>query len=182
MIEFATVARPYAKALFELATEKEQVENWLGGLAELAWLMQQPKVVDLLGQADKNATEQADELLNLLGNSKPTKSKEFKNFVYVVSQEKRLAVLPEIYAQYQNLALAGNNTKEAVIYTAFEVASEGQRAKIISDLEQHFNTRLQATFKQDADLIGGIKVEVGDQVLDLSVRAKLASLYTTLTN
>lgn len=182
MIEFATVARPYAKALFQLATEKEQVENWLGSLAELAWLMQQSTVVDALSQVDKNSTEQASELLALLSNTKIAKNKEFKSFVQVVAQEKRLAVLPEIYAQYKSLSLAGNHTKEAIVYTAYEIASEGQRAKIISDLEQHFNTRLQATFKLAPELIGGIKVEVDDQVLDLSVQAKLQALYTTLTN
>ncbi len=180
MTEFATIARPYAKALFSLATEKNQVDNWLSNLAELAWLMQQSTVVDFLNQADKNYTTQADDLLNLL--SKSSVSKEFKNFVYVVAQEKRLVVLPEIYVQYENLVLAGNDTKEAVIYTAYDVTSEGQRAKIISDLEQYFNTRLKASFKIEPDLIGGLKVEVGDQVLDLSVQGKLKALYATMTN
>lgn len=182
MIEFATVARPYAKALFELANEKGQVENWLGGLAELAWLMQQSKVIDFIGQADKDTKEQADELLGLLTSKEVAKSKEFKNFVQIVAQEKRLFALPNIYAQYKELTLANEGVKQAVVYTAYKVASEGQRAKIISDLEQYFNTRLQATFELAPELIGGIKVEVGDQVLDLSVQAKLKNLYTTLTN
>lgn len=78
--------------------------------------------------------------------------------------------------------MAGNDTKEAVIYTAYDVTSEGQRAKIISDLEQYFNTRLKASFKIEPDLIGGLKVEVGDQVLDLSVQGKLKALYATMTN
>lgn len=180
MTEFATIARPYAKALFSLATEKNQVDNWLSHLAELAWLMQQSTVVDFLNQADKSYATQADDLLNLL--SKSSVSKEFKNFVYVVAQEKRLVVLPEIYVQYENLVLADSSTKEAVIYTAYKIGSEGQRAKIISDLEQHFNTRLKASFKIAPDLIGGLKVEVGDQVLDLSVQGKLKALYATMTN
>lgn len=182
MSEFATVARPYAKALFELAEKNKQVETWLGGLVELAWLMQQAKVTDLLEQADWSATQKADELIRLLAESPAVKQAEFQNFVHVVAQEKRLAALPEIYVQYKNFVLSCNNTKQAVIYTAFDIVGEGQRAKIISDLEQHFNTRLQATFKTQPDLIGGVKVEVGDQVLDLSVRGKLKTLYTTMTN
>ena len=63
MSEFATVARPYAKALFELAEKNKQVETWLSGLVELAWLMQQAKVTDLLEQADWSATQKADELI-----------------------------------------------------------------------------------------------------------------------
>lgn len=182
MIEFATVARPYAKALFELAEKHQQVQAWLDGLAELAWLVQQPKVADLLGQADLDAAQKAETLIQLLDHSKAVKSTEFKNFVHVVTQEKRLVVLPEIYSQYKNFALSHNNTKQAIVYTAYSIAGEGQRAKIISDLEQRFNTRLQATFKTDPDLIGGVKVEVGDQVLDLSVQGKLKALYAAIIN
>lgn len=182
MSEFATVARPYAKALFELAEKEQKVETWLYGLNELAWLMQQPKLVNLLDQANWDTTQKADEIVRLMADSKAIKDTGFKNFVYVVAQEKRLVALPEIYAQYKNLFLSRSNTKQATIYTAFDIAGEGQRAKIISDLEQHFNTRLQATFKTQPDLIGGVKVEVGDQVLDLSVQGKLKALYATMIN
>ena len=140
MAEFATIARPYAKALFELANEKHQIESWLSGLKELAWSVDQ------------------------------------------VADEKRLLVLPEIYVQYQDLVLSRNNTKKAVIYSAFEFASEGQKAKIVADLEQHFNTRLEAVFNVEPSLIAGIKVEVDDQVLDLSIQGKLQKLYTAMTN
>lgn len=180
MAEFATVARPYANALFSLATEKNQVDNWLNNLAELAWLMKQSNVVDFLNQADKSYVTQADDLLNLLSQS--AISQEFKNFVYLVAQEKRLVVLPDIYIQYENLALASNNVKEAVVYTAYDIATEGQRAKIISDLEEYFNTRLKASFVVEPNLIGGLKIEVGDQVLDLSVQGKLKVLHTTMIN
>lgn len=180
MTEFATIARPYAKALFSLATEKKRVNDWLVHLAELAWLMKQSTVVDFLNQTDKNYMNQTDDLLNLL--SKSSVDKEFVNFIHVVAQEKRLVVLPEIYVQYENLVLVGDNTKEAIIYTAYDITSEGQRAKIISDLEQYFNTRLKANFETKPDLIGGLKVEVGDQVLDLSVQGKLQKLYATMTN
>lgn len=182
MTELATIARPYAKASFDLAEEKQQVELWLSGLAELSWLMQQPKVINLLKQANWDATQKADELVRLLAESKAIKNNEFKNFVYVVAQEGRLIALPEIYTQYKIFALAKKNTKQAIIYTAFNIAGEGQRAKIISDLEQYFNTRLQATFKTEPNLIGGLKVEVGDQVLDLSVQGKLKALYATMIN
>ena len=181
MIEFATVARPYAKALFELAEQKQQTECWLGGLAQLAWLVQQPQVSGLLGQVDTDAAQKANELTALLDCPDAVKSAEFGNFVQVLAQEKRLAVLPEIYAQYQNLVLMQNHVEKAVIYTAYDVAAKEQ-AKIVSDLEQYFNTRLQASFQTDPGLIGGVKVEVGDQVLDLSVQAKLNRLYTAMTN
>lgn len=182
MIEFATVARPYAKALFELAEDKAQTDIWLNGLTQLAWLMEQPKVVDLLASADSDAEQKATEIIRWLDGVEAVKSKEFKNFIRVVAQEKRLAALPEIFNHYRYLALQKNQAKEAIIYTAYAIASEGQRAKVVSDLEQRFNIRLQATFVTEPDLIGGLKVVVGDQVLDLSVQAKLQQLYTTMTS
>lgn len=182
MIEFATVARPYAKALFELAEERNQTEVWQSSLAQLAWLMQQPQVVEHINQSDFDATQKTDELFRLLDRTEATKNAEFRNFVYVVAQEKRLAALPNIYEHYQQLFLNKDDAKEATIYTAYDIASEGQRAKIVNDLEQRFNVRLQANFETDRELIGGLKVVVGDQILDLSVQGKLQQLYTAMTN
>lgn len=182
MIEFATVARPYAKALFELAEEKSQTELWKQGLAQLAWLLEQSPVKDYVQQSDLDATQKADELIRLLDDVEAVKSIEFRNFVHIAAQEKRLAALSDISEQFQQLVLAKNDSREAVIYTAFEVEDEAQRIKIISDLEQQFNVRLQPRFELDKNLIGGIKVVVGDQVLDLSVQGKLQKLYATITN
>ncbi|MDK4528119.1 F0F1 ATP synthase subunit delta [Kingella kingae] len=182
MIEFATVARPYAKALFELAEEKAQTENWLNGLAQLAWLVEQPKIAMLIGESSSDAEQKAAELTRLLDGVEAAKSHEFRNFILVVAQEKRLAALPAIFRSFQDLVLQKNQAKRAVIYTAYDVASEGQKAKIVGDLEQRFNVRLQAAFETEPELIGGLKVVLGDQILDLSVQGKLKQLYATMTN
>lgn len=182
MAEFATIARPYAKALFELADEKHQIESWLGGLNELAWSVQQPKVAALIEDAGSSGESKANILLGLLSDEQVAKNEIFRNFVKVVAEEKRFAVLPEIYTQYQDLALSRNSVKQAVVFSAFDFASEGQKAKIVADLEKHLNTRLEAVFKVDPELIAGVKVEVGDQVLDLSMQGKLKKLYAAMIN
>ena len=181
MAEFATIARPYAKALFELAAEKNQTESWLSGLKDLAWSVQQPAVAALMDEASSDADAKTDLLLQLVSDNSATKDAEFQNFVRVVAGEKRLQVLPEIYAQYQDLALSRNQTQKAVVYSAYPM-SEGQFAKVLADCQQQFSTRLDATLEIDPALIGGIKVEVGDQVLDLSVQGKLQKLYVAMTN
>ncbi|MDO4878163.1 MAG: F0F1 ATP synthase subunit delta [Neisseria sp.] len=182
MAEFATIARPYAKALFDLAEEKHQIESWLDGLKQLAWSVRQPKVAALIENTETDSKDKADFLLDLLRDSQAAQSEAFRNFVKIVAEEKRFLVLPEIYSQYQDFALARSNTKQATVYSAFEFASEGQKAKIIADLEQHLNARLNVAFHVDPDLIGGIKVEIGDQVLDLSVQGKLKKLYAAMIN
>lgn len=182
MAEFATIARPYAKALFELANEKNQIESWLNGLKELSWAVQQSKVATFIENTESDSNQKAQLLLDLLADSSAIQNEEFVNFIKVVAQEKRLLVLPEIYTQYQDFALSRKNVAKAVIYSAFEFASEGQKAKVLQDLEQFFQTKLEAEFIIDSTLIGGIKAEVGDQVLDLSIQAKLQKLYVAMTN
>lgn len=177
MAEFATIARPYAKALFGLAQEKNQIESWLGGLKELAAVLQDQKVLSLVEQPETAASDKAKALTDLVGLN----DVNLTNFVSVLAEQKRLNVLPEVYAQYQDLVLALNNTKSAVIYSAYELTSE-QLADLTATLKTRFNTDLQVSTKIDPELIGGVKVEVGDQVLDLSVQGKLNALYTTMTN
>ncbi|ASK26914.1 F0F1 ATP synthase subunit delta [Neisseria chenwenguii] len=177
MAEFATIARPYAKALFGLAEEKNQIESWLGGLKTLAAVARDRKVAALVEQPETKASEKAKVLIDLAG----LQQGGLANFVAVLAEQKRLQLLPEVCAQYQDLALALNNTKSAVIYSAYELTA-AQLAELTQMLEKRFNTDLVVTAKVDPHLIGGVKVEVGDQVLDLSVQAKLQALYTTMTN
>ncbi|QEY23791.1 F0F1 ATP synthase subunit delta [Neisseria animalis] len=177
MAEFATIARPYAKALFGVAQEKNQIKSWLGGLKELAAVMQDPKVRALVEQPETDASEKAKALAALVG----LEQGELTNFVTVLAEQKRLSVLPEIYVQYQDLALALNNTKSAVIYSAYALTPQ-QLEEVTATLKERFDSDLAVTTQVDPELIGGLKVEVGDQVWDLSVQAKLNALYTTMTN
>ena len=177
MAEFATIARPYAKALFSLAQEKNQIESWLGELKELAAVVQDEKVIAFIEQPETGASKKAETLKGLVG----IKNVELANFITVLAEQKRLLVLPEIYAQYQDLTLIHNNTKSAVIYSAYELSSQ-QLADVTDILTKRFNSKLDVVTKVAPELIGGIKVEVGDQVLDLSVQGKLNALYATMTN
>lgn len=177
MAEFATIARPYAKALFGLAQEKNQIESWLGGLKELTAVMQDQRIVSLVEQPETAASDKVKALTDLVD----LQDVSLSNFVNVLAEQKRLNVLPEVYAQYQDLALALNNTKSAVIYSAYELTS-AQLTDLTASLKERFHSDLQVTTKVDPELIAGVKVEVGDQVLDLSVQGKLKALYTTMTN
>ncbi len=179
MAEFATIARPYAKALFDLAQEKNQIESWLGELKVLASVVAQPKVAAFIDEPETDSVHKADGVLSLLDNQPP--AAELKNFVYTLAENKRLSVLPEICTQYQDLSLSRNHTKKATVYSAYPM-TEGQLGKLVSDLEIRFATKLEADLVVQPALIGGVKVEIGDQVLDLSVQGRLHSLYTAMTN
>lgn len=177
MAEFATIARPYAKALFGLAQEKDQIKSWLGGLKELASIVKDEKVISLIEQPDASASEKAKLLIDLADLS----DNGLANFVTVLAEQKRLLVLPEVYTQYQDLALTLNNTKSAMIYSAYEL-TQAQIDDLTAMLKKRFDSNLEVSTQIDPELIGGVKVEVGDQVLDLSVQGKLNALYTTMIN
>lgn len=177
MAEFATIARPYAKALFGLAQEKDQIKSWLGGLKELAAIVKDEKIISLIEQPDASASEKAKLLIDLADLS----DNGLANFVTVLAEQKRLLVLPEVYAQYQDLALTLNNTKSATIYSAYEL-TQAQIDDLTAMLKKRFDSNLEVSTQIDPELIGGVKVEVGDQVLDLSVQGKLNALYTTMIN
>lgn len=177
MAEFATIARPYAKALFGLAQEKDQIKSWLGGLKELAAIVKDEKVISLIEQPDASASEKAKLLIDLADLS----DNGLANFVTVLAEQKRLLVLPEVYTQYQDLALTLNNTKSAMIYSAYEL-TQAQIDDLTAMLKKRFDSNLEVSTQIDPELIGGVKVEVGDQVLDLSVQGKLNALYTTMIN
>lgn len=181
MAESATIARPYAKALFELAHEQQRTDSWLDGLKNLAWIVQQPKVIGLINDSNLTAFQKTEELLHLLFDHPVIRDTEFKNFVHIVAVEKRLNLIPEIYTQYQDLVLVQNGTRKAIIYSAYPMG-EGLFAKVLADCQHHFGGHLDATLKIVPELIGGIKIEVGDQVLDMSVQGKLKKLYTAMIN
>lgn len=177
MAEFTTIARPYAKALFGLAQEKNQIESWLSGLKELSSVVQQEKVAAFIEQPVKNTSDKVEALAGLVGLSDPN----LENFVSVLAEQKCLQILPEVYAQFQDLTLELNHTKRTVIHSAYPL-SDTQLKDLTADLQKRFGTNLEAVNKVDPELIGGVKVEIGDQVLDLSLQGKLNALYTAMTN
>ncbi|MDO1510837.1 MULTISPECIES: F0F1 ATP synthase subunit delta [unclassified Neisseria] len=177
MAEFATIARPYAKALFGLAQEKNQIESWLGGLKELSSVVQQVKIAAFIEQPEKSASDKAEVLVGLV----ELNDASLKNFVHVLAEQKRLQLLPEVYAQFQDLSLTLNHTKRAVIYSAYEL-TDVQLKDLVAELQERFGTSLEITTEVDSELIGGVKVEMGDQVLDLSLQGKLNALYAAMIN
>ena len=94
MAEFATIARPYAKALFDLADDKQQAESWLGGLKELAWIVQQPSVSTLLDDTSDTVEYKVKFLLDLLSDNQAVKNEMFCNFVKVPEKDRKPSFWP----------------------------------------------------------------------------------------
>jgi F-type H+-transporting ATPase subunit delta len=178
MAELATIARPYAQALFGVA-EQESVENWAAFIAELAQVGALPEVLSV-ASSPKVSHAQVIDLLLCAVQSPLKAGAEAKNFVQMLVDNHRLALLPEIHAQFDELKNAREGAADAQIVSAFPLEG-AQLNDLIASLERRFQRKLKPAVEVDPSLIGGVRVTVGDEVLDTSVRARLAGMQVALT-
>lgn len=179
MAEFATVARPYAKALYELAQKQNKLRPWLDKLAVMADVVVDSKVSKVLTNPEYASSQRAQLFLDILDSEKL--DEQLQQFIAVLAENGRLSILPAILVQYRALALSEEDTLQATVYSAYPL--EGKLLdELVASLERRINSKLQVHVEVDTDLIGGVKVEFGDQVLDMSVQGKLNALRTVMIN
>ena len=175
MAELATIARPYAEAVFRVA-QPAKLSAWAEILSEMAQVAAVPDFRDVAGDPRFARAQLADVFLASLKVSIDT---EAKNFVSMLVDNGRLALLPEIEQQFRQLKNAFESTADAQIVSAFPMTDEQVR-DLVAALEKKFGRKLNASMIVDASLIGGVRVTVGDEVLDSSVSARLAHMQTVL--
>lgn len=176
MAELATLARPYAEALFQVAS-KGDLKQASAEMTALASIAANPHLRQFAG-APKSGDQQVFDLITGVVNM--PLSDASKNLLRTVIDNGRLSVLPEIAAQFHALVSERSGVSDAVVYSAFPI-EPAQLADVIASLETRFKRKLDATVQVQPDLIGGIRVVVGDEVLDTSVKARLEQMKAALT-
>ncbi|MER2516108.1 F0F1 ATP synthase subunit delta [Candidatus Accumulibacter phosphatis] len=178
MAELATIARPYAEAVFRVALDENTLPAWSERLSLLSAIAGDSQMRSCIGNPELSAAQKSELFKSLAGEALVGSE---ANLIDVLAANERLSALPEIAHLFESLKASQEGVKEATIYSAFPV-NEKQRKALIEDLEARFKTRLTADVVVDQSLIGGVKIVVGDQVLDTSVRGKLESLRLALKN
>jgi len=175
MAELATIARPYAEALFKAqASDLAGTAAWLDeiaavcGDAQLLEFSDNPKVSD----------QQVFDLIS--GVVRTALPEAGRNFLRLVIENRRLAALPVVAQQFRALKNAQSGTADAVVYSAFPLDAAAL-AELSSSLEKRFARKLSLSVQIDESLIGGVRVVVGDEVLDTSVKARLEQMKAALT-
>lgn len=178
MAELVTIARPYAEAVFRIALEKKALAAWSERLSLLSAIAGDSQMRSCIGNPQLSAVQKSELFKSLAGQAVDGAE---ANLIDVLAKNERLSVLPEISELFEALKGAEEGVTEATIHSAFPLDAK-QREDLIADLEARFKTRLTAEVVVDQSLIGGVKIVVGDQVLDTSVRGKLESMGLALKN
>ena len=178
MAELATIARPYAEALFKTAgidatVLKEQ-------LATLSALASNPDLRQLADSPQVSSTQVFDVIAGVAMSQGLSFDKRIVNLLSAIIDNGRLSALPAIAAQYQALVNASSGVSDAIIHSAYPIDA-GQMPEVVAALEKRFDRKLNPKVQIDPSLIGGIRVVVGDEVLDTSVQARLAQMKLALT-
>jgi F-type H+-transporting ATPase subunit delta len=174
MAELATIARPYAEALFDSArSDLAGTQAWLEPLAAIGG---DARLLAFAANPKADAGQVLDLITSVLGKPLPAQG---MNFLRAVVENARLAALPEMARQFAEKASAVRGVSEALIQSAFPVA-EAEVAALLPSLEKRFGRKLKAAVQVMPELIGGVRVTVGDEVLDTSVKARLAQMQAAL--
>ena len=178
MAEAITVARPYAQAVFKFANVKQALKDWSDMLSLMAAIADDAAMHDLIDSPHLTETQLADLFIEVAGDNVNDSG---ANFIRILAENRRLALLPEIAALYEIQRRAAEGTVQAEMVTAFP-ATEAQQAEIIASLSKRLGRDIELSCSTDAELLGGAIIRAGDLVIDGSVRGKLERLGSALNH
>ncbi len=176
MAELTTIARPYAEAAFRIAREANALPVWSEMLRFLGAIAADPQVAAALDNPKLTAADKAALLLSIGGERLDATG---RNFVRVLVEADRVAVLPQIRTLFEALKNDADGVAKARIDSAFPL-SDAQTAELMAALEKRFGRKIEATVNVDPALGGGARITVGDTVIDGTIEAQLAAMATQL--
>lgn len=176
MAEIGTIARPYAQAAFDVAKAENNLSGWAAFLESAAQMVGQEDVRQLA----QNPKVAKNQLVSLFEEVLKPSSESHKNFLNTIVMQGRVGALSTIYDAFLDHKNAYEGTADAHIVTAHAMSAQEMQELVVA-LEKKLGKKLKPEVSVDSNLIGGFCVTVGDEVLDMSVRAKLARMQSALT-
>lgn len=177
MAELSTLARPYAKAVFELARDEKRLADWSTLLSGLAAAVSDPKVAGAIGHPAIGRVQMAEVLVEALGSSG---TEPAKNLLRLLCENRRLSLAPAIASEFEALRAAYEKRVDVDIISAAPV-DEAQQVQLLDAVCKKLNRDVKVTWKIDASLIAGAQIRAGDTVIDGSISGELERLRQALT-
>ncbi|HLV76443.1 MAG TPA: F0F1 ATP synthase subunit delta [Marinobacter sp.] len=176
MAELTTLARPYAKAVFDAAQDQNAVDQWDQALAFAALVAADQEVKNILANPGLSEQSKAELFTQCFEEPLP---EALRNFLLILAENKRLALLPEVSALFRLYRAEVDKSVHLTVDSAFELSADEQQ-KLIDALSRKLERKVELDTTVDQSLIGGVIVRTGDLVIDASVRGKLARMARAL--
>jgi F-type H+-transporting ATPase subunit delta len=178
MAELSTLARPYAKAAFEYASDKDALASWSEQLLTVATVTLDSGMEAVLGNPSLTAAQQAQMLNDVCGDAVGI---EARNFVAILASNKRLGLLPEIVTLFEQYKANREKSVNVEVVSAFDMA-DATTEKLAAVLAKKLERDVKVSTSTDADLLGGVLIRAGDLVIDGSVRGRLNKLSEAMNS
>lgn len=176
MAETTTLARPYAVAAYRLAKEQNSQNRWSEMLMLLAGVAADPDMGSAIASPKLTGSQIEQMFVKICGDKLDAGG---LNLVKLLVEYNKLSLLPAISEMFEALKAEDGGVEQATIISATGL-SQAQIKALIDPLEQRFKKKIEPQFAVDPELIGGVKIVVGDAVIDASVRSQLQGLAYTL--
>ncbi len=177
MSDLVTAARPYAKAILELADSDKAMNKWSKQLRFMAAVAMDPELQQLIGNPKLTRQEVAEVFITACGDDIDDQG---RNLVRLLAENGRIAVLPELSMLYDKLRADAQGTVEAEVYAAYRLSKE-QREKLEAALAKRLGRDVKVTSHVDKSLLGGAVIRAGDLVIDGSLKGRIEKLNAALT-
>lgn len=176
MSEHKHIARPYAKAVFDIAKDSNTLDGWLELLHNLVFISNDQSMVELINAPSTTNEQLSNLILSILGSDL---SSEQTNYVKVLTVNERLLISKEIYGLYNALKLSYENIKQVTIESAFAVDDQFE-ASIRHKLEGKFGCKVEIANEINPDLLGGAIIRTDNLIIDGSIANKISRLKQNL--
>jgi F-type H+-transporting ATPase subunit delta len=177
MAESATLARPYAEAVFSLAKETGKLEMWSDNLALLTSVVSDPTMIAVIANPQLAKTT-LTRLLHDICCDEQT-SQESRNLIKLLVENRRLQVVPQVAIQYEQLKAQHQGYLKVEIASSYPISTE-QQQEVETVLHQRLGKAVDVNITVDPTLLGGWLIRAGDAVIDLSIKGRLERLATGL--
>jgi len=181
MADFTTAARPYANAVYDIASEtgadnKSSLDSWSDALANLATVINDAQISSLLDSPETSKAEKGELVISVLGDNLNAQQ---QNLVKLMAENGRLKLMSDVVEQFEVARAKAENKIEAEVISAFELTPE-QTDELINTLKNKLGKEITLTTTIDKSLIGGVIIKAGDTIIDASMKSQLDSLALSL--
>jgi F-type H+-transporting ATPase subunit delta len=177
MADFTTAARPYARAVYQQATDTSSVEGWGDALGLMATVANDAAMIEVLDNPQLGRGQKGDLMLKVIGDKL---NEQQKNLVKLMAENDRLKALSEVADQFEVFRAEAEGKIDAEVTSAFPLSDEQEQA-ITATLKTKLGREITLSTSVDESLIGGVVIKAGDTIIDGSMKSQLESLALSLS-